>query len=145
MTMTTARRVILESPYAADTDHEVELNLTYARLCMRDCLFRNEFPFASHLLYTQPGIIDDRIAHERRLGISAGFDWGQFAEWVVVYTDFGISEGMQLGIDKAVLTDRRVEFRHLLIPNGEKLSVPIDTKIEYLRTLWEKRHPVYLG
>ncbi len=60
--------VILESPFAGD----VEKNLEYARKCMRDCFMRGEFPFASHLLYTQDGILDDDLLEERKLGISAG-------------------------------------------------------------------------
>lgn len=53
--------VLLESPYAGN----VELNVTYARACMRDCLKRGEAPFASHLLYTQPGVLDDLVPNER--------------------------------------------------------------------------------
>ena len=49
------RKVILESPYAGD----VETNLRNARAAMRDCLLRGEAPYASHLLYTQPGVLDD--------------------------------------------------------------------------------------
>ena len=49
--------VILESPYAG----EVEKNLDYARKCMKDCFLRGEYPFASHLLYTQNSILDDAI------------------------------------------------------------------------------------
>ncbi len=47
--------VILESPYGG-TPEEVERNVKYARACLRDCLLRGEAPFASHLLYTQPGV-----------------------------------------------------------------------------------------
>ena len=47
--------VYLESPYAGD----VEKNIKYARLCMKDSLDRGEYPFASHLLYTQENILND--------------------------------------------------------------------------------------
>ena len=53
--------VIVESPYAGD----VERNERYARACIRDCLLRGEAPFASHLLYTQAGVLDDTIKEER--------------------------------------------------------------------------------
>lgn len=62
------RRVIIESPYAGD----VELNAQYARECLRDSLTRGEAPIASHLLYTQPGVLDDAVPRERALGIEAG-------------------------------------------------------------------------
>ena len=91
------RLVILESPYAGDIDANVE----YGRRCLRDCLLRGEAPIASHLLYTQPGVLDDTVPVERRHGIEAGLAWGTVAEATVVYTDLGISSGMQHGIDVA--------------------------------------------
>lgn len=102
-------RVILESPFAGD----VEANISYGRRCMADCLSRNEAPFASHLLYTQDGVLDDTLSHERERGIMAGFAWGEVADKVVVYTDRGISSGMQLGIDGAVKKGLPVEYRTL--------------------------------
>ena len=66
------KRVILESPYAGD----VERNVAYARACLRDSLLRGEAPIASHLLYTQPGVLDDQIPEERQMGIDAGLAWG---------------------------------------------------------------------
>ena len=103
-------RVVIESPFAGD----VEKNIAYARKCMTDCLKRGEAPFASHLLYTQDGILDDDIPHERELGIEAGFVWGELAEKVVVYQDLGISGGMQLGIDMAAARGIPVEYRSIL-------------------------------
>jgi hypothetical protein len=101
--------VIVESPYAGD----VATNLRYLRACMRDCLYRNEAPFASHGLYTQEGVLDDTHLDERMLGIKAGLEWGSMAELTVVYTDLGISRGMQFGIDRARKEGRRVEMRTL--------------------------------
>ncbi|KKM74918.1 hypothetical protein LCGC14_1395490 [marine sediment metagenome] len=101
--------VILESPYAGD----VKKNLEYARRCMRDCFMRSEFPFASHLLYTQEGILDDNVPQERSLGIEAGLKWAENAELTVVYTDLGITKGMKQGIQRAVDNERSVEYREL--------------------------------
>ena len=56
------RRVILESPYAGS----VEENVAYARAAVRDSLLRGESPIASHLLYTQPGILRDGVPDERQ-------------------------------------------------------------------------------
>lgn len=103
------RRVILESPYAGD----IERNLTYARACLHDCLLRGEAPIASHLLYTQPGVLDDNKPGERQLGIEAGLVWGELAEATVVYTDYGISKGMRFGIEMAEKNGRPVEYRNL--------------------------------
>lgn len=65
------RLVILESPYAGD----VEKHVAYARACVRDSLSRGEAPIASHLLYTQPGILRDEVSKERQWGIDAGLAW----------------------------------------------------------------------
>lgn len=108
-TVPTMRRVILESPFAGD----VEANLTFVRACMRDCLLRGEAPFASHALYTQPGVLNDDVAAERAHGIDAGHAWLHGAQAVVVYTDRGKSRGMELGIARAEAFGLPVEYRSL--------------------------------
>lgn len=109
------RLVVLETPYRGDDGYvHLERNMTYARACMRDCFLNHgEFPFASHLLYTQEGILDDNSHDERNLGIEAGLAWVSHAHATVVYTDLGISEGMKLGIKRAEESRRPVEFRTL--------------------------------
>lgn len=105
--------VILESPYKGENWKDTEKNLEYARKCMKDCFKRGEYPFASHLLYTQDGILDDKNLAERKLGILAGLEWGKHAEKTVVYVDLGISEGMKKGIEAAGVVGRVVEIRRL--------------------------------
>lgn len=107
--------VILESPYAG----QVNRNTNYARACMRDCLLRGEAPFASHLLYTQPGVLDDLVPDERQLGIDAGLSIGSLCAKTVVYTDHGISRGMHYGIDRARQDGREVEYRTLYKDNEQ--------------------------
>lgn len=92
---------------------ELERNIRYAQECMRDCLQRGEAPFASHLLYTQENVLDDTIPEEREQGIQAGFAWRQLAAKTVVYTDLGISRGMEYGILDASKRGVPVEFRTL--------------------------------
>lgn len=103
------RLVIIESPFAGN----IMVNIDYARRCIRDCIDRGEAPFASHLLYTQPGILDDTNHEQRKLGIQAGFEWGRLAEARVVYTDLGISPGMKAGIEEAEKLGQPVEYREL--------------------------------
>jgi hypothetical protein len=93
---------------------DVEKNVAYARACLRDCLLRNEAPFASHCLYTLPGVLDDNLPSERVLGMDAGFAWHEAAHATVVYTDLGISEGMKRGIAAAELKGQIVEYRSIL-------------------------------
>ena len=101
--------VILESPYAGN----VETNVAYARLCIRDSLNRGEAPIASHLLYTQAGILNDDIPEERQRGIDAGLAWGKVAHITAVYTDLGISKGMYYGIENAIKNFRPIEYRSI--------------------------------
>lgn len=103
------RRVVIESPYSGD----VAANIEYARRCVRDCLARGEAPIASHLLFTQPGILDDTVPAERTLGMNAGFAWGRLAEACVVYTDRGVSGGMKAGIALAEAHGIPVEYRNI--------------------------------
>jgi hypothetical protein len=107
------RRVILESPYAG----MVEENVAYAKLCIRDCLKRGEAPIASHLLFTQPGILDDDVPEERVMGIEAGLAWMPVCDAVVVYTDRGDSRGVAAAQERAFVLGKPVEFRSLKHPS----------------------------
>ena len=109
------RLVILESPYAATTSEGIQANVDYARACLRDSLMRGESPIASHLLYTQPGGLDDADPDERQRGIDAGLAWRMVAEASVVYIDRGISAGMQYGIKTALSRGIPVEMRRLSV------------------------------
>jgi len=101
--------VIIESPFAGDVD----ANIKFARACMKDSLSRGEAPFAMHLLYTQEGILDDDIPEERNWGIEAGMSWGKHAHKTVVYTNLGITRGMEFGIQRAKEEGREIEYREL--------------------------------
>jgi hypothetical protein len=107
------RRVIVESPYNGATEAEIEANVAYARACLRDSLAHGEAPLASHLLYTQPGVLRDAVSGERQWGIAAGLAWGAVADATVVYVDRGVSPGMRLGIEDAEKHGRKLEYRSL--------------------------------
>lgn len=107
--------VDIETPYSGNSEQEIRRNLLYARACVRASLLRGETPFASHLFYTQPGILDDNIHQERDIGINAGKNLIESLPDIVtvVYKDLGISRGMQYGIDRAEQNGRNVEYRVL--------------------------------
>jgi len=113
------RRVILESPYAGTSRFALVRafqrlqNVFYARRAVRDSLQRGEAPIASHLLYTQPGVLRDSVPEERDWGINAGLAWRGVAETTVVYTDRGISRGMKYGTAAAVAAGIPIEHRRL--------------------------------
>jgi hypothetical protein len=121
------RLVLLESPFAGKTDAETAANVDYAAACMRDCLTRGEAPFASHLLYTRPGVLDDKIPAERARGIEAGLLWGARAAASVVYTDLGISDGMRQGICRALVDLRPIEYRSLQA-GAPAIAAPFDPR-----------------
>ena len=104
------RLVIIESPYAGD----VEANVEYARACVRDSLSRGEAPIASHLLYTQPGVLRDEVPEERQWGIDAGLAWKSVAEASVVYIDRGITRGMAHGIEIMRAAGKPIEYRKII-------------------------------
>lgn len=109
--------VILESPYAGKgTSHtDIAENVKYAILCMQDSLRRGEAPLATHLLYAHSGVSDDTNLVDRKNCMDAGLEWGKkAAEETVVYTDRGISEGMEYGIERAKKEGRPVKYRTIL-------------------------------
>ena len=103
------RLVVVESPYAGDVDR----NLRYLRAALRDCIERGEAPFASHAIYTQPGVLDDRVPAEREMGILAGWAWLAKADAVAVYDDLGVSPSMERGIEAATHFGKPIERRSL--------------------------------
>ena len=102
-----------EFPHNSKTYAKRQIAIKYARAAMRDCLLRGEAPYASHLLYTQDGVLDDDTPDERGLGIEAGLCWGAAASKTVVYIDLGISDGMAEGIQRAKREGSPIEQRML--------------------------------
>lgn len=101
-------RVIIESPFAGG--HK---NVLFSRSCVLDSLSRGESPYASHLLYTQKGMLNDADPTERRRGISAADGWLEVADHIAVYCDLGITRGMVIGIVKAARLMKPVHLRWL--------------------------------
>ena len=148
------RRVIVESPFAGkntlsgfalDMDRAVRIkiettaNILYARAAVRDSVLRGEAPIASHLLLTQPGILNDDVPEERNLGIEAGLAWRDVADASAVYVDRGISGGMRYGIDLAGDSGLTCEQRSMpgdwstsaLVPWDEVLRLTHAAAIEH--------------
>lgn len=104
--------VIIESPYAGNAA-AIERNVRYARACMADSLNRGEYPIASHLLYTQPGILRDEIPEERELGIRAGHQWAENADLIAFYINLGMSPGMRAAWEKFHFERRKIVERRI--------------------------------
>jgi hypothetical protein len=106
-------RVIIESPYRGETTEDTVSNIRYGRACLRDSLMRGEACFASHLFYTQPGVLADGNETERAQGINAGYAWMETAEKVVFYVDRGMSLGMKDALDVTIHYGLEIEFRRI--------------------------------
>tara|TARA_R110000824_G_scaffold107133_2_gene253111 strand:+ start:5675 stop:6061 length:387 start_codon:yes stop_codon:yes gene_type:complete len=123
-------RVIIESPYSSgehvpswETSY---LNIEYAKRCLLDSLKRGESPFASHLLYTQ--VLDDRDSDQRKMGMTLALAWYEVSDLCAVYTDRGISEGMESGIKHAESLSITVEKRSL--ENDETIQTSLSNSIK---------------
>jgi hypothetical protein len=121
-----ARLVIIESPlrgrvpswaprWLAPLFERVDRwrNKRYARACMRDSLMFGEAPYASHLIYDQPGVLDDAEPAQRKIGMDAGFAWGSRGDLCAVYVDLGITDGMRRGMELALQRGLPIEERSL--------------------------------
>ena len=113
--------VIIESPYKGNDFKDLERNLRYLRSCIRDCINREESPYASHRMLTDA--LDDRDPLERAVGTAAGLAWRR--AWgvdtsgmpcrvlPVFYLDLGWSDGMtyakkQYEADRIPYEERRL-------------------------------------
>lgn len=105
----TVKRVVLESPYRGDIDR----NVLYARRAVRDSILRGESPSPMHLVHTQPGILRDEIPEERALGIKLHLLWIEVADAVVMYVDYGVSDGMKEAEDEANRLLKSVYYRRI--------------------------------
>lgn len=111
------KRVVVESPLGTRPDgsrcslEEFAMNQRYALACVRDCIKRNEAPYASHVFF--PLVLNDHEPADRAVGIAAGFAWGGKAQLAAVYTDRGITDGMRKGIKRADRAGIPHELRQL--------------------------------
>lgn len=107
--------VVIESPYAGD----VKTHTEYANRAIRDSINRGEHPFASHILYTQA--LQDCDPDQRKTGINCGYSWGKHAKKIAVYTDYGISNGMQQAMGYYNKIGIPIEYRKI----GKNMEKPI--------------------
>lgn len=123
------RLVIIESPFRPLGGYTQAETVAYARAAVRDSLSHGEAPLAPHLLYTQPGILDDCEAEAREEGMRAGWAWYEARRWwggpgvipsidcllpiCAVYADLGISSGMDEGMDYARSAGCAVDVRYI--------------------------------
>lgn len=103
--------VMIETPLMASGERTMEMNLKYAKACMKDSLSRGEAPFAMHLLYTQ--VLNDLIVEERKQELTCGLAWLLRADSVILYCDYGVSSGMKAAYKKALANIKDIELRFI--------------------------------
>lgn len=89
------KTVCIESPFRNPLPEVPligEIYRDYLHECLRDSLSRGEAPFAGHAYL--PDVLDDDDEEERRRGIDCHSAWLLRADDVVIYVDFGVSDGM---------------------------------------------------
>ena len=107
------KRVILSSPYSSSNDEHLARNIEYARRAVRDSLLADEAPLPAHLIYTQGGIMDENKALQRKMGEECEKAWSRECDQVVLYIDYGISNGMQICENRAKLMGLDVQRRKI--------------------------------
>lgn len=91
--------VFVVSPYSATEKTQLEGNVAYAVMAMRDCFARGEAPYVGHIMY--PCVLRDDVPEERTLGMESAWGFLARCDLMVVYTDRGVSIGMQADINEA--------------------------------------------
>lgn len=137
------RRVIVESPFGNTDPSVVEENILYARKAVRDCVLNDEAPIASHLLFTQEGILCDEVPEERKLGIEAGLAWRYVADLTAFYTDRNWSKGMLVALHKCIKEMREFELRSIIGPI--RYPTAIHEEVERLLVRHTRQPPDLLG
>lgn len=105
------RRVMIESPLAAATEEQRQAHVQYAARALLDSIQRGEAPLAMHLLY--PMVLDDGDPDQRALGMACAKQYYPHVEAVVFYTDHGMSPGMKVAQNIAMVLGLPVEWRSL--------------------------------
>ncbi len=109
----------VESPYAAPTEDGLRRNILYARIACRWALDAGYYPYASHLFFTQPGILDDSDPDERQTGIDAGKAIIRHSAKIsLFFLDLGESSGMRYGREAAQSVGREIKEVRLFDNNA---------------------------
>ena len=125
------KRVVIESPFRGESWKETARNIYYLRLCVRDSIGRGEAPFASHMFYTQTGVLNDTVPEDRRRGSMAGLAWAEVASASIFYIDFGMSDGMK----KYGLIDAQKKGREIIYRNLQECGIDVNVEIKRLASM----------
>ena len=104
-------RVVIESPFRSVDKSTKTLYTTYSRRAVEHSLAQGESPIAFHLWFTR--YLNDDTKDQREQGLKLSLEWIDTAQLIAVYADYGISEGMILGIQHASQKGIPIQWRYL--------------------------------
>jgi hypothetical protein len=129
----TLRPVVYESPFASTDLDTFARNIAYARLLIREgATGYNEAGIASHVIWTQPGILRDTVESERNLGIACGIVFANMAKQGIIGHIYGIDLGWSKGMLKSkeyVLANGGEIVERRLAGAGERFYSRLDFEV----------------
>lgn len=107
---TPRKAVIVLTPFFGEDPAKARMFERYAVRAVKDSLNRNEAPLAAQLFFFN--FFGSNIVQiERDMGLMAQVAWVRKCDKLVVYSDFGITQAMNLVLEQARLRNKPVEFR----------------------------------
>lgn len=103
------RAVVLVTPFAAEDYSKAAAVQRYGNRCVKDSLGRGESPLASHLFYYE--VLNVKNPIERDIGLLSQLTWMRHCDMVAVYIDFGVTKAMEVAINTAQLSHKKIEYR----------------------------------
>lgn len=107
---TPRKSVIVLTPFMGEDPSKAKMFERYAQRAVKDSLNRNEAPLAAQLFFYQ-FFGSNLVQIERDMGLVSQISWVHKCDRVAVYSDFGITQAMNLVLDVARLKNKPVEFR----------------------------------
>lgn len=105
--------VAIESPWSGMPGGLGRAEL-YLRNCIRDCLHRQEVPWASHAMLALTHALYEDDLEQRYEGLEVNHTMIQnYVDYVALYVDHGISRGMLQAEAWAREAGKRVERRYI--------------------------------
>lgn len=105
------KTAILVTPFMSEDPAMASRAYRYAMRAVQDSIRRGEAPMATHAFFYESLSYKNPV--ERDIGLQCQLSWLKRAELVVVYTDGGITPGMQTIINSGEIKNKRMEYRSI--------------------------------
>lgn len=85
----------------------------YIRMCIRDCLVREEIPWASHVMFAWTEALYDDDPEQRAEGLAVAKQMSKRCDLIAVYSDLGVTSGMREVLTFAAFQGKKIEHRKI--------------------------------